>query len=344
MHSHESEATPETLTDADLGARARRQSLGFALGIALASIVGGVVSVIALADARPGITARAATAMWAGGTLVAGFAAVLVERHRRMLWARIDQLRELTRGLQRSAIQKDEFLASVSHELRTPLNVVLGYIDLLLDHSSGPLEPTQRDILHRITKNASNLSRLLNDLVDLSRIEAGRMRIEMEVVDLEPLFAELTASMEVLLAGHDVTFRAAIATGAGRVRADPDRLKQIISNLLVNAVKFTERGSIVLHADSGTDGRAVVTVTDTGIGIPSADHHAIFEPFRQVHDRERRAPGAGIGLSVSLRLANLMGGSLGVESTPGWGSRFTLVLQGARASEGPTVVGLRKVS
>jgi signal transduction histidine kinase len=216
----------------------------------------------------------------------------------------------------------------------------------LLDQSFGSLEPAQRDILHRITKNASNLSHLINDLVDLSRIEADRMRIEMEVVAIEPLFAELTAVMEVLLAGHDVVFRAAIDPGVVHVHADPDRLKQIVSNLLVNAVKFTERGSIMLNADTTSDGRVVMSVTDTGIGISSADHQAIFEPFRQVHDREHRAPGAGIGLAISLRLAKLMGGSLSVESAPGQGSRFTLVLQvqDPSVSQPAEVVGLRKVS
>jgi signal transduction histidine kinase len=238
-------------------------------------------------------------------------------------------LRAENRGLRESAVRKDEFLASVSHELRTPLNVVMGYIDLLLDHSFGPLEPAQRDILHRITKNASNLSHLINDLLDLSRIEAGRMPVEMEVVELGPLFADLSAVMDVLLAGHDVTFDAVIATDCDRVRADPARLKQIVSNLLVNAIKFTERGAIALRAATAAAGAVAITVGDTGIGIPLADQRLIFEPFRQAHDRERRAPGAGIGLAISSRLAVLMGGTLGVESTPGRGSTFTLVLRGA---------------
>src|SRR6185369_6166819 len=137
--------------------------------------------------------------------------------------------------------------------------------DLLLDQSFGPLEPAQRDILHRITKNASNLSHLINDLVDLSRIEAGRMPVEMEVVELAPLFADLSAVMDVLLAGHDVTFEAVLAAESVSVHADPDRLKQIVSNLLVNAVKFTERGAIVLRADVVADDRMSISVADTGI-------------------------------------------------------------------------------
>ncbi len=279
------------------------------------------------------------------GAVVAGFVTYLaLERQRRALGAAAARLAARNEELRAAAVRKDEFLASVSHELRTPLNVVLGYIDLLLDHSFGPLEPAQRDILHRITKNASNLSHLINDLLDLSRIEAGRLRIEMAAVPLEPLFADLSAVMTVLLAGHDVTFSAEIATPGTAVRADPNRLKQIVSNLLVNAVKFTERGSIALRAEVASPGRVAVSVTDTGIGIPVGEQRAIFEPFRQAHDGERRAAGAGIGLSIAARLATLMGGELGVTSAPGQGSRFTLALDAVTAEPVAPPFTLRKVS
>jgi len=269
---------------------------------------------------------------------------VALERQHRLLGAEVQLVAARNDELRAAAVRKDEFLASVSHELRTPLNVVLGYIDLLLDHSFGPLEPAQRDILHRITKNASNLCHLINDLLDLSRIEAGRLRVEMGAVPLEPLFADLGAVMAVLLAGHDVTFAAEIATPCTSVQADPHRLKQVVSNLLVNAVKFTERGSITLRAEMESPERVVVSVTDTGIGIPIVEQRAIFEPFRQVHDRERRAPGAGIGLSISSRLVSLMGGELDVTSEPGKGSRFALVLDALPAERPPAPSALRKVS
>jgi signal transduction histidine kinase len=279
--------------------------------------------------------------------LAACLGARAVERHVRTIERRSEDLRATNRAMREAAVRKDEFLASVSHELRTPLNVVLGYVDLLLDHSFGVLEPAQRDILHRITKNASNLSHLINDLIDLSRIEAGRLKVEVDTVELAPLFADLSGVMEVLLAGHDVTFTASLAPGCARVSADPDRLKQIVSNLLVNAVKFTERGSIALAAEPWADGSVRISVTDTGIGIPAGAQQAIFEPFRQVHDRGRRVPGAGIGLSVSSRLALLMGGSLEVASEPEHGSRFTLTIPAAPASADaapPAGDALRKVS
>ncbi len=279
-----------------------------------------------------------------GAAAVSCVGAYLVEQHRKLIDEQTESLRAMNRLMREAGVKKDEFLASVSHELRTPINVVLGYIDLLLDHSFGPLEPAQRDILHRITRNASDLSHLINDLIDLSRIEAGRLRVEVGQVELAPLFTELRSVMEVLLAGHHIEFRDAIARNCRTVAADPDRLKQILSNLLVNAVKFTEQGSISLVAECDDDGAVALSVTDTGIGIPPAAHQAIFEPFRQVHDRSRRVPGAGIGLSLSSRLAQLMDGTLSVDSEPGRGSRFTLRVPLAAAGPGDQAGLFRKVS
>jgi signal transduction histidine kinase len=342
MHRQEIAATPPIpASRADDG----KACLALATAVGLVTFACVALSLVLPGAAGTRLTLGIAVGGVGTGVLLASFG----ERRRRGSSSELADLRASNQQLHERCVRKDEFLASVSHELRTPLNVVLGYIDLLLDHSFGSLEPAQRDILHRITKNASNLSHLINDLVDLSRIEAGRMRIEMEIVELAPLFADLAAVMEVLLAGREVTFRAEIASGCDRLHADPDRLKQIVSNLLVNAVKFTERGGIVLEAAPAKTGIVEISVTDTGIGIPVADQQAIFEPFRQAHDRERRAPGAGIGLSISSRLAVLMGGSLRVESAPGRGSCFTLALETSPEVTVPSVPTtpageLRKVS
>ena len=281
---------------------------------------------------------------FAGAAVISCAGAYVIDQHGKIIDEQTRRLTEQNRLMREAGVRKDEFLASVSHELRTPLNVVLGYVGLLLDHSFGPLEPSQRDILHRITKNASNLSHLINDLIDLSRIEAGRLRVEIASVELGPLFGDMRSVMDVLLASHDVVFESHLDPACGSVLADPDRLKQIVSNLLVNAVKFTEHGKIMLRAEP-LGGVIVVTVTDTGIGIPAAAHQAIFEPFRQVHDRARRAPGAGIGLSISSRLAQLMGGTLVVASEPGVGSQFTLTVPIAPADmpAGEVVELLRRV-
>jgi signal transduction histidine kinase len=344
MHNLELDDTPAARRDDRVAARLRTESVCLAVAVALVTVAGSGLVLLGWAGDSRALAWHTLLAIWIGALAVTTLGAFYVERHHRIFSAQAERLRHRNRQLRATAVRKDEFLASVSHELRTPLNVVLGYIDLLLDQSFGSLEPAQRDILHRITKNASNLSHLINDLVDLSRIEAGRMRVEMEVVDLAPLFADLRASMDVLLAGHDVAFDAGIAPGCHRLRADPNRLKQIVSNLLVNAVKFTERGSIELRAEAGPRGRVAISVTDTGIGIRREDHAAIFEPFRQAHGREHRALGAGIGLAISSRLASLMGGTLAVESAPGNGSRFTLALDAVPAEAPSAPFSLRKVS
>lgn len=332
MHSPEIHETP-------LGQRDHETGLGSScMGLILVAVGFGMTLA---APSVPHAWMLAALLGLSGLGLV-GFGTVANEWRRRRLLSRVGELAGANRALRERALRKDEFLASVSHELRTPLNVVLGYVDLLLDDSFGALEVGQRDILHRITKNASNLSHLINDLVDLSRMEANRMRIEMEAVELAPLFADLGAVMEVLLAGRDVGFHSTIDAGCEHVYADPDRLKQILSNLLVNAVKFTERGHVDLAAALADDGRVEISVTDTGIGIPTEQHRAIFEPFRQVHDRARRAPGVGLGLSIASRLALLMNGSLRVESAPERGSRFALTLRAPTTERGS--LPLRRVS
>jgi signal transduction histidine kinase len=306
-------------------------ALLFPWGLRLQSIVGGAcvltcAGAFVLAGRYADLDAVYALASLLGAAAVSCIGAHLVDRRARLVDEQTAGLRERNRLMQEAAVRKDEFLASVSHELRTPVNVVLGYVDLLLDHSFGTLEPAQRDVLHRIARNATNLSTLINDLIDLSRIDAGRLKVQIGTVELAPLFTDLSGVMEVLLAGHDVKFTSTIVPSCPKVSADPERLKQIVTNLLVNAVKFTEHGSITLRAEPGSDGSVALVVADTGIGIPRTAQRAIFEPFCQVHDRRLRVPGAGIGLSISSRLAHLMGGSLTVESTPGLGSRFTLVV------------------
>jgi signal transduction histidine kinase len=313
-----------------LDERASRASLALPAAVVLQTFV---LAYMACAASGCGATMAvlSAAACVIAVTAISWTGVYTIHRHARAA----ERLVAENRMLRDAAVTKDEFLAGVSHELRTPVNVVLGYVDLLLDHSFGPLEPAQRDILHRITKNASTLSHLINDLIDLSRIEAGRLKIEVATIELAPLFSDMRSLMNVLLAGHGISFHAELAPGCGRVCADPERLRQIVSNLLVNAVKFTESGSITLHAASCSPDALTISVTDTGIGIPANAHRAIFEPFRQVHDRSRHVPGAGIGLSISSRLARLMGGSLAVASEPGRGSCFTLTLPAVAADAAP---------
>jgi len=222
--------------------------------------------------------------------------------------------------------RKDAFLAGLSHELRTPLNVVVGYAGLLMDESTGGLEPSQRDIVARITTNARNLSHMINDLVDVSRIESGRVEMEIAPVDIQPVFGELTHVAEIMKPDSTVAFSWSIAPGCPRLLADPTRLHQVLSNLVVNAVKFTEEGSISLRAAPDDQGRVVISVADTGMGIPEDMQAHLFDPTRRAPDPRNRVPGSGIGLSIAARLASLMSAELAVTSAPDHGTCITLAL------------------
>ncbi len=222
--------------------------------------------------------------------------------------------------------RKDAFLAGLSHELRTPLNVVVGYAGLLMDESTGTLVPSQRDIVARITTNARNLSHMINDLVDVSRIETGRVEMEIAAVEIQPVFSELTHVAEIMKPNSPVAFAWAIAPGCPRVLADPTRLHQVLSNLVVNAVKFTEQGSISLRAAPDGHGRVLISVTDTGMGIPADMQATLFDPVRRGTDPRHRIPGSGIGLSIAAKLASLMAAELAVTSAPGRGTCITLAL------------------
>jgi two-component system cell cycle sensor histidine kinase PleC len=301
---------------------------------ALGAILGcGVVIASAGRPLDPALAYAAAALLVATAASCAGAAATA--RAAAGLERRVRRLRRTSRTMRAKAVEKADLLAGVSHELRTPLNVVLGYVDLLLDRSAGsPLAPAQREILGRIGRNAATLSHLVNDLADLSRIQAGRLRVAMAPVEVAPLFAELSTLMDLLLAGRDVGFTARIEPACERVEADPDRLRQVVSNLLVNAVKFTERGLITLAAEPDGAGGVVISVAETGIGTAPAAPRPSGEPLRGGQAPGDRARGAGVGLSISSRLASLMGATVTVESEPGRGSRFALGLRAAPAAGG----------
>ncbi len=248
---------------------------------------------------------------------------------------------------------KTQFLATMSHELRTPLNAVLGYVDLLDLELAGPLTGAQRGYLDRVTTSARHLLGLINEVLDLAKVEAGQMTVALQptgarahVLDAVALIAPQAARKELAL---DV---AAGAADDVRVLADPDRLRQVLVNLLSNAVKFTALGgSVTVRIDPAPGpgplhtvaGRAFVRVDvcDTGVGIPADRLDAVFEPFVQVEaadaDRPvnvytRRHGGTGLGLTIARRLTRLMGGDLTLESTPGRGSRFSVWLPLAPAT------------
>ena len=228
--------------------------------------------------------------------------------------------------IEAAARLKSEFLANFSHEIRTPLNGILGYCDLVLREEGQRLTPHGRRDMNVIKANARTLLALINDILDLSKIEAGRVEIVSEHVDLEALVDECGATVRETLRGKEVELRVQVEPGAKDVFTDSLKLKQILLNLLSNAAKFTDTGEVVLTA-SARDAALVIVVEDTGSGIPADQLHHIFEKFRQVDGSpSRRVGGTGLGLAIVREVAKLLNGTVTVTSTLGRGSTFTVVL------------------
>ncbi len=224
---------------------------------------------------------------------------------------------------------KSAFLATMSHELRTPLNSIIGFTGVLLQKIAGPLTAEQDKQLGIVRDSARHLLALINDVLDISKIEAGQLRLDCEPFDLRAALAQAGDIVRPLAARKGLDLRAEIAPSVGAWTGDERRLAQILINLLTNAVKFTEAGQVTLRADIRGD-RLVLAVADTGIGIRPEDHEQIFQPFRQVDSGlGRRHEGTGLGLAICRRLAEKLGGTLAVESEPGKGSVFTLDLPAA---------------
>ena len=230
---------------------------------------------------------------------------------------------------------KSEFLATMSHELRTPLNAIAGYSELIGMGVYGPVTPGQREALERIDRSQRHLLGLISDILNLSRIEAGRVQYDMADVAVGPALSDLRVMIEPQLASKALRFEVSHTLEDCRVRADREKLQQVLLNLLSNAVKFTEPGDTVrIDAGHCADGsrRHFIRVADTGKGIPADKLEAIFEPFMQVDaSHSRVGQGIGLGLAISRDLARGMGGDLRAESTIGEGSAFILTLPAAQA-------------
>jgi len=229
---------------------------------------------------------------------------------------------------------KSDFVAMISHELRTPLNVILGYSDLLLDDTFGTLAPAQADILRSIHARGRELLQLIRDVLDLSRLDSGRIPLDVKEVALGELLDEVTQSVAPLARAGEVELRVDADPVVERLRTDPAKLGVALKNLLANAFKFTQRGTVTLGVRRhGAD--LVLTVRDTGIGIPPEQQAIIFEPFRQGDPAlTRRHGGVGLGLYIVRRMVELLGGVVDVESVPGAGSTFRIRLPGCAAAAG----------
>jgi signal transduction histidine kinase len=237
-------------------------------------------------------------------------------------------LRRQAVELEQASALKSQFLANMSHEFRTPLNAILGYTSLLLDGVSGALTTGQRKSLERIGSNGRHLVGIISEILDLTRIEAGRMPLQLTRFTLPELIAEVVAEMEPIIARSKLTVSTQVSPKIGPIRSDRQKTKQIVLNLLSNALKFTPKGSVTIRVERGDGQKTVaIAVADTGIGISPADREKIFEDFRQVDSTVARPyGGTGLGLSICRRLARMLGGRIDLESEPGRGSVFTLVV------------------
>jgi signal transduction histidine kinase len=266
-------------------------------------------------------------------------------RQARSLVERSKELERLSSELLRVNRMKSEFLANVSHELRTPLNAIVGFVDLLREGVYGELAPRQVKPVERIEASANHLRHLVDQVLDLAKMAAGRLEIHTETIDLRPFVLDVASEIESLVSEKGLSLSLVMGAALPRIRTDPTHLRQILMNFIGNAVKYTNEGSIVIRtrfveslpAGGTTPDRSVETthpwigiqVIDTGIGIHPSDQTRIFEEFEQVDAGPRghsALRGTGLGLAISRRLATLLGGMVELESELGKGSTFTLWL------------------
>ena len=231
-------------------------------------------------------------------------------------------------ALEQASALKSQFLANMSHEFRTPLNAILGYTHMLLHGVSGPVTETQRKSLSRIDSNSRHLLALINDILDITRIEAGRMPLNMTTFGIPELVDEVMAELEPIIRRSSLTVHRRIRGKLPKLRSDRSKVKQIVLNLLSNALKFTPAGKVTIAAGLNARDRMIaIAVTDTGVGIAREDQVKVFEDFRQLDTSPTRGyGGTGLGLSICRRLAQMLGGSIDLSSEAGKGSTFSLAL------------------
>jgi signal transduction histidine kinase len=255
-----------------------------------------------------------------------------LERKIQAATADIAQQNELLRRqaieLEQASALKSQFLANMSHEFRTPLNAMLGYTSMLLQGVAGPLEQGVRRQLGRIESNGRHLLTIINEILDISRIEAGRMPLQISIFKVPDLVAEVKSELEPIIMRSKLSLLIDLPKDLRPISSDRQKVKQILLNLLSNALKFTHHGRITIGAEQRLKDRTVaLSVSDTGIGIASIDQEKIFEDFRQLDNSPTRAyGGTGLGLSICRRLAQMLDGRISVQSQVGKGSTFTLTL------------------
>jgi len=237
------------------------------------------------------------------------------------------EIQEKSGQLEIANKHKSDFLANMSHELRTPLNAIIGFSEVLIDKMFGELNEKQADYLKDIHESGRHLLSLINDILDLSKIEAGRMDLDLSTFHLPTALSNAMTLIRERAQRHDIKLALDVDTRLGEFQADERKVKQILLNLLSNAVKFTPDGGRVDVIAKMDTTKVAIAVKDTGIGIAPEDHAAVFEEFKQVgRDYTRKAEGTGLGLALTKRFVELHGGEISLASAPGKGSTFTITL------------------
>jgi signal transduction histidine kinase len=236
------------------------------------------------------------------------------------------ELEEKGRELEIANKHKSEFLANMSHELRTPLNAILGYTELIVDNIYGDVPDKIREVLERLEKNGRHLLSLINDVLDLSKIEAGQLKLSLNEYSIAEVAQTIFSSVESLAAEKEIVLNSALSSDLPVGMGDEQRISQVLLNLLGNAIKFTEKGEVRLEV-TVFNNAFLVSVSDTGPGLSETDQKKIFEEFHQADGSSTREKGGtGLGLSISKRIVEMHGGRIWVESTLGKGSTFSFNL------------------
>ena len=231
-----------------------------------------------------------------------------------------------SRQLEEASRHKSEFLANMSHELRTPLNAIIGFSEVLTERMFGELTEKQDEYLRDIYASGQHLLSLINDILDLSKIEAGRMELDPSDFDLSAAIDNAVMLVRERAGRRGIRLGREIEDRVGTIRGDERKVKQVLLNLLSNALKFTPEGGQVDVRAAVSDGLAEVSITDTGTGIAPEDQEAIFEEFRQVGTADKKVEGTGLGLALARKFIELHGGRITVKSRLGEGSTFTFTL------------------
>jgi signal transduction histidine kinase len=238
----------------------------------------------------------------------------------------LSELQRRTQELEVASQHKSEFLANMSHELRTPLNAIIGFSEVLTERMFGELNEKQEEYSKDIHASGQHLLSLINDILDLSKIEAGRMELELTEFDLPTAIDNALMLVRERAGRRSIALHTNIDNRLGQIQADERKVRQVVLNLLSNAIKFTPEGGRIEVSATPKDGLVEVSVSDTGVGIAPEDQEAVFEEFRQVGTADKKVEGTGLGLTLCRKFVELHGGRIWVKSQVGAGSTFTFAI------------------